>query len=261
MLWLLLPFWFWLLVVGRLKIWTFAGAVNLFAFLDVVCRGGLSLLELLSLLPTARAEGLGVWVGELVFTDWDLCCGLGGGLISPGLSLLWRVGFELVSCRRGVFCFAASILRYSFFLFYTVYPTMCMHYYIAGPSTLYLRGTLTFCEGLNEFCTLYFSGSELRRDRTYNSWSIASFCERGYVSYIRTGYDPESVLLQSAYLLFLRRSPQLLVMRCVCFSSMWRARRCSQSSSQCKLLAFCVTIFFFVSFCFCKAATGAGITC
>ncbi len=104
-----------------------------------------------------------------MFTDWDLCCGLGGGLISPGLSLLWRVGFELVSCRRGVFCFAASILRYSFFLYSPVYPTMCVHHYIAGISALCLGGTLTFCGGLNKLRTLYFSGSELRRDRTHSS--------------------------------------------------------------------------------------------
>ena len=109
--------WRWLLVVGCSKIWTFAGAVNLLAFPEVVCKGGLLLLELLPLLPDTNAEGWEVCAWGLAFTDWDLCCGLGGGLISPEFFLLGGVAFDLTSCRRGVFCLAASILRYSFFLY------------------------------------------------------------------------------------------------------------------------------------------------
>ena len=108
--------WRWLLVVGRSKIWNFAGAVNLLAFPEVVCKGGLPLLELLPLLPAAEAEGWEVCVWGLTFTDWDLCCGHGGGFISPKLSFLGGLVFDLTSCKRGIFCFAASILRYYFFL-------------------------------------------------------------------------------------------------------------------------------------------------
>lgn len=112
--------WRWLLIVGRSKIWTFARTVNLLAFPKVVCKGGLPLLKLFLLLPSAKAEGWEVCAWKLAFMNWNLCYGLSGGLISLELTFLGELVFNLNSCKCSVFCFAASILRYSFFL--------CLHY-------------------------------------------------------------------------------------------------------------------------------------
>ncbi len=105
----------WLLVVRRSKIWTFAWAVNLLAFPEFVCKNGLPLLQLLSLLPCVTAEGWEICACGIEFTDWDFYCGLGSGLISLKFFLLWRLVFGITSCKRGVFCFTAFILRYLFF--------------------------------------------------------------------------------------------------------------------------------------------------
>lgn len=89
--------WCWLLVVGRSKIWTLAGAMYRLSFHDVVRRGGLALLALLPLLP-----GIGAWAGvccKLVYFIWGLCCGLCGGLNGPIGSSLLGEGFELVSLQ------------------------------------------------------------------------------------------------------------------------------------------------------------------
>ena len=109
--------WRWLLVVDCSKIWTFAGTVNLLTFPEVICRGALPLLELLPLLRIAEVEGLGFCAWGLAFTDWDLCCGHGDGLMFLEFSLLRRVAFDLTSYKRRVFFFAASILKYLFFLY------------------------------------------------------------------------------------------------------------------------------------------------
>lgn len=108
-------FWLWLLVVGRSKIWTFAGAVNLLAFSEFVCKNSLPLLQLLFLLPCVAAERWEICACGLEFTDWDFYCGLGGGLISLKLFLLWKLVFDITLCKRSVFCFNASILRCTFF--------------------------------------------------------------------------------------------------------------------------------------------------
>lgn len=110
-------FWYWLLVVGRSKIWTFARAVNLLAFSEVVCKKSLLLLEYLLLLPVIEAKGWEFCAWGLVFIDRNLCYGHGDSLIFLEFFLFGELVFDLTSCKCGVFCFAAFILRYFFFLY------------------------------------------------------------------------------------------------------------------------------------------------
>ncbi len=159
----------WLLVVSCSKIWTFGGAVNLLAFSEVVCRRILPLLELLPLLPIAEAESLGFYAWGLAFTDRDLYVGLIGGLMSLEFSFLRRLDFGLTLCRRRVFFFAASILKYFFSYTNIICPTMYEHHCIAGIFAICFRGILKFCEGLRRLHTLYFSGNELRCNHIHSN--------------------------------------------------------------------------------------------
>lgn len=159
----------WLLVVSRSKIWTFAGAINLLVFSEVVCKEGLPLLELLPLLQNVEAEGWEVWAWELGFTDWDLCCGLGVSLMSLEFSPLGGLVFDLISCKRGVFCFATSILRYFFFfcshcLFNDVWVSLHRRHFC-----VLFQGILKFCVGLSRLQNLCFSRSESRRDHIHSN--------------------------------------------------------------------------------------------
>lgn len=108
-------FWCWLLIVGRSKIWTFAETVNFFAFLKVVCKKDLLLFQLVLFLPAIKAKGWEVYAWELAFTEWNLYCGLGAGLISLEFFFFKELVFNLISSKCIVFCFAFSILKYFFF--------------------------------------------------------------------------------------------------------------------------------------------------
>lgn len=80
---------------------------------DVVCRGGLPSLALLPPLP-----GIGVvyWGVPSLFCGIDLGCGCCGSPIASRGSFDWGGTLALISNSRDVFCFAVSILAYSFFL-------------------------------------------------------------------------------------------------------------------------------------------------
>lgn len=108
--------WHWLLVVGCSLNWIFVRAVNLLAFLEVVCVEGLPLLERLPILPVVEAEVWEVYTKGQVFMDWDFCCGLGRSLISLEPFFLRRLVFKLTLCKCGIFCYFAFNLRYFFFL-------------------------------------------------------------------------------------------------------------------------------------------------
>ena len=127
---------------------------------------------------------------------------------------------------------------------------MCVHHYIAGSFALCPRGTLMFYGGVNKVRNLYISGSELRRDCIYSSWSIALFCKRNGISYIRATFDAELVLFQSAYLSFFHWPPQL-----------WCGnKRMVSIFISMQMLAFCMWISSFVSSDFFLSISAMGIS-
>lgn len=126
----------WFLVIGCSKILTFARAINLLAFLEVVCKKDLLLIKLFLFLPISKAERLGFFAGRWAFTDQYLCYWLGNNFRSLEFSFLGRVVFDLTLYRCKVFCFTAAILRYSFFLYsyclsYNLWATLhSVHFWI-----------------------------------------------------------------------------------------------------------------------------------
>lgn len=138
-------------------------------FLEVICNRGLPLLEFLPLLPITKAESWEVCTWGLAFIDWDLCYGFSNGLIFPELSLFKRLVFDLISCKCGVFFFAAFISGYFFFLYsyhlsHNVWALLHNRYFGV------LSWEYSKVLGLSRLYTLSFSSSELRRD--IMSWHV-----------------------------------------------------------------------------------------
>ncbi len=79
--------------------------------------------------------------------------------MSPKLSLLAKIAFDLTLYKHGIFYFVIFILRYFFSYTHIIYPIICKYYYIMGVFAFGLKEIPKFYKSLSRLCTLYFSNN------------------------------------------------------------------------------------------------------